>query len=427
MVEFFSEDRLTQRDFGASGLHVYTHPSRPSTQELVVFVHGFGGSGYGTWREIPTAILQHEAEPRSVAVYDYISGGRRSLLDSPSIQSAVEHLVDELGDLPFKRVTLVGHSLGGVISMSAVREVFDRTTASTALLDSLTAVFTLASPLAGTKLLPFGIIPIRERGALAIHTELQRANHKFFKNRVRINVDGEGAQPLWIPVFSASATGDRFVDPLSSSLLSVPSQCRTFRGGHSAFLKDSAVANWMLSCLQQVSDARRRAILEPSRQMERLRAAFRGDSRFGEWVDAYQSALTEFSLREDMPTEDMSGQESGQALDLLVRVLPAPDVDSTAARSAVASDATLQRQGATRALGVSPFGEDPAAAVLAVREQLDGFSNQWVTGSTSESELQREVVQWLGRVNRLAPPIRPSLRTDTRNRRLTELPDEEGL
>lgn len=416
LVEFFDEDRTVVRDFAESGLHVYSHPGRPAAQELVVFVHGYNGSGYETWRSIPTIILQHDAEPRAIAVYDYVSGLRRTKADSPSIENIVDHLVDELDSLTaFKKVTLVGHSMGGVIAMAAIREKAQRPVSSGGAAGSFNAVFTLASPLAGTKWLPYGIIPIKERGALKIHSSMQRENLKFFKNWVNSNAEDVENRRYWIPHFTAKATGDRVVDRFSSTFVSADSENKTFRGSHSSFLEGSGVANWIVLRLREVQRARRRAMLAPSRRVASLRTAFRGDARFAEWVDAYHSARQEFSLREEMPTEDLSGQELARSLDLLVRVLPAGEVETPPSKEAVASDAAFQEGGGTRALGISPFGGDPSAAVLAIRQLLEKPSNQWVAGTTTQAELQAEVVRWLGFVHKLAPQmIAPSTpKTDT--------------
>lgn len=119
--------------------------------EAVFFVHGFSGSALGTWLDFPSMIDQEQTTSRwtrsDLYFYGYRSGAENvsvltngflefvdryfpepDAVDLTTISQEINKLpgFGEIGDLPltsaYKRLTLVGHSLGGVIVRQAIVE-----------------------------------------------------------------------------------------------------------------------------------------------------------------------------------------------------------------------------------------------------------------------------------------------------------------
>ncbi|MBM7780840.1 alpha/beta fold hydrolase [Arthrobacter tumbae] len=407
MAQFFKADEFATREFATESLHVYSARENSFASQVVVFIHGFGGSGYGTWRDIPLNLLEHLSGDFDIALFDYASGMRRKFDDSPSVESIIEQLTEELEALRHESIFLIGHSMGGIIAMGAIREAFLRNyTSGSPLLDRVRCLFTLASPLAGTKWIPFAVIPIRESGALSIHSELQRANSKFFADHVCVDLAPSATRPLWIPHFAAKASGDRVVDRYSSTGQIASERSKTFRGSHSNFLRGRNLSDWVATKVLEVGhiwNTVKRAVP----QQKRLRASFEGHPSHGEWVDSYQGALEDFAAAEEVPVDDMTGQTMDLAVELRVRVLRCEDVASGDSQSKLRSDLSLHERKVVRAIGVSVFGTTPSEAVHEVAFLLGDRSNLWAAGATSLEELREEIMHWLYRVHKLAPLHEP--------------------
>lgn len=400
MAQFFRKDDFCAEAFGEGALHVYSDDPSQSTS-LIVLIHGLGGSGYGTWGEIPSHLLKNDSS--DVAIFDYVSGARRRVLNSPSVESVIQQLVDELESLDHESIHLVGHSMGGLIAMGAVREASERNlTVGSPLLPRLRSLFTLASPLAGSRWVPRVLIPMKERTALALHSKLQQENAKFFANRVNVDLALSPIRSLWIPHYAAKAMGDRFVDPFSSAGTIPSERSRTFKGGHSEFLRGQEVAEWVALKVLEVERLRTKAVRSSPLQPT-LRTAFEGHSLRGEWVDSYQEAISNFMASEEVQIQDMTGQPITQPIELFVRVLEVRDAESGRLHRTLQRGVYLQERELVRALGVSIFGPSSREDSQRVAQALGHHPNRWVSPSVSLSALQQEITLWLKRVYKLAP------------------------
>jgi pimeloyl-ACP methyl ester carboxylesterase len=105
--------------------------SLQSDDHLIIFVHGFNGSACGTWMQFPDRIvgnpifqgsdvvyfgydgLRQQAQDSANIFYDYID----ELISNPldGVQEFILPLLERKKPFSYKRITLVGHSLGAVI------------------------------------------------------------------------------------------------------------------------------------------------------------------------------------------------------------------------------------------------------------------------------------------------------------------------
>ena len=105
---------------------------------ILVFVHGFGGSSTGTWRQFPDMLIKHDMGGIcDIVFYGYESMRSRTrysaldllgLLDNlctspaPVINSTVLPQMQRPAEFSFNRVVLISHSLGGLVCRQALVE-----------------------------------------------------------------------------------------------------------------------------------------------------------------------------------------------------------------------------------------------------------------------------------------------------------------
>lgn len=202
--------------------------SDPPAGRLVVFVHGFAGSAVKTWR----AFYEGQARYGWWRESDLLFVGYRSLHDEVGyVASTLRVLVGRAfpspqdgmlplrqGDIPYARLVLVGHSLGGVILRMALLEEL-RAQPSSPL---LAAALLLFSPATGG-FVPSGLLgAFRELGLWsAVEAVLSGApSYNLLRRKIddlaRLRGDTEQAALThpWLPSLSSWtlwATPDRVV------------------------------------------------------------------------------------------------------------------------------------------------------------------------------------------------------------------------
>ncbi len=123
MPRYLIQSSFAPADFLSDrGLNVHQHPD--TSPCLVVFVHGLGGSGYGTWDNYPRFVFE---AGHDVALFDYPSFHRRlKHLKAPEPAISASLLRQELQILnQYQHIMLVGHSMGGLVAGFAAEEYFD--------------------------------------------------------------------------------------------------------------------------------------------------------------------------------------------------------------------------------------------------------------------------------------------------------------
>lgn len=403
MARFLHAQDFESRPFNGDALHLYTRAATPRNRSIIVFVHGLGGGGYKTWGTVPPAILGSELASVDVAIFDYLSGLRRRFFESPSIEVTIEQLVDELEPLDYDSVYLVGHSMGGVIAMGAVREAYLRQqTFESPLVRRIRGIFTLASPLAGSKRVPRIFTFMSDLKTLQVHSEKQREVAKFFADQVSVDLTPPDFGRLWIPHFAAKAAGDKVVDPFSSTAHVPSDRSKIFSGSHTSILKNDGITTWLTESILEIEQRWMRKQRTQTKR-PRLTASFEGRPSHGEWFDCYQAALRTFNETENSEFSDMTGQAIEAMIDLRVRVLNSEDFDSGSFRYKLNNDVRLQETKRYRAIGISVFDSLPSDLFDESASYIGDHPTRWLTATDSLSALRQEVGLWLKRVNMLAP------------------------
>ncbi|AEV84379.1 hypothetical protein ACWT_3356 [Actinoplanes sp. SE50] len=226
---------------------------------LVLFAHGLNGHRYKTWENFPEFLLQARTD-LDVGLYGYTSGIKRyARRDMVDLGAQAQHFASQLRMLEYHRIVLVGHSMGGLLCMGAVRELLeDRLTGDDPqpAIDRISGLFLLATPLAGSLRVRWPLSWTVDGKVLRAHSDYVGGLHRTFADRVEMN----GRPPsdhhkIWLPTFSASATLDRLVDKMSSRLGVPASQCTYVRGSHTSIVKPrspgSDIFTWFCSKLDR--------------------------------------------------------------------------------------------------------------------------------------------------------------------------------
>lgn len=250
MPRFIEQSAFLPADFDHSGLNVHTRPNKDATA-AVVFVHGLGGDGYGTWGIWPELVFEQDTvESLDVILFRYDSfyrawRNRKLGAQLPFVAAQLADWVRELSeDHGYADIYFVAHSLGGLIVESTVQQYLDQLAEKATPVTSIAAIFVLASPRAGAGLAlgPFRqLIPeiewLRRKSPQLLQAE------SFFASRVESlgTTASAGGRQFLIPRYSAMAGGDRVVSKMSG-LFGVPEQQRLrLNGNHRSIVKPDRV------------------------------------------------------------------------------------------------------------------------------------------------------------------------------------------
>ncbi|MFF5173837.1 esterase/lipase family protein [Micromonospora sp. NPDC000089] len=190
---------------------------------LVLLVHGWGGSRYGTWGL--AGYLFADLPLADLGLYDYASGVRR-LVDrrrGTSIDLEAQHLADLIRDLPYRQVVLVAHSMGGLLCGEAVTKLINSETKSQdgrPAYEKLAGLFYCGTPQAGTKVPRWLSWLTPDFKVLHVHSSTARRIATTFADRVTTDPGDDGR--VMLPVYALVGGADGVVDPLSATL-AVPS------------------------------------------------------------------------------------------------------------------------------------------------------------------------------------------------------------
>lgn len=275
-----SQERFKPFDFETATLNLHRRAdSRTAVENVVVFVHGFMGSGYGSWKKFPKFLFEAENPTVDVAVFHYFSGHRRYFKKRPSLQEVAKVLAEDIADLQerYPHIYLVAHSMGGLIAQSALRSYLDNHDRATSELKALAALFLFASPLEGSKLAFRLLTPlVREISILKENAKDQKDLRKFILNQVETtNLKTFGDRWYQIPIFSGYGQHDWLVTRDSATSNIVEKQSRGFPKGHIKLVKPTAPDDAQVTFVQErialVTDRRERMRIQRARRLSAAR------------------------------------------------------------------------------------------------------------------------------------------------------------
>ena len=209
--------------------------SRQPNAHLVLFVHGLNGHQYDTWGAFPQLFFACGAE--DVGLYGYRTGfGRIGRLTATFDQQA-EELGHQLRDCEYDQIVLVGHSMGGLLCMAAIRNLIDAGAVTT--IHKIAGVVLVGTPQAGALGIPFWAKWMSpDLRLLAAHNATLTDIQRRFTDHVVVSMFEQSyGKRFTIPTFAVVGTTDRWVTDMSATLRVPSDQIRRISGSHTAISK----------------------------------------------------------------------------------------------------------------------------------------------------------------------------------------------
>ena len=237
------EEPQKQTSIENEPLVVHQRPSMPNNQVLAIFVHGLGGSRYGkkaTWGYFPTYIYQ-DFPQIDVGMYAFRTLlGRWRFWRSVSLETESHVFADIIRDATdYKTIILVGHSMGGLLSMAAICELVNANDAEP--LTRLGGLILMATPQTGSQRVP-KILSLLSKDfyALKPHGAFVTRIHETFRNHLVIDEGDVRLGKTLLPTWAILADSDRWVDPLSAGLSLPANRKKMVRGSHTEIVKPTS-------------------------------------------------------------------------------------------------------------------------------------------------------------------------------------------
>jgi tetratricopeptide (TPR) repeat protein/pimeloyl-ACP methyl ester carboxylesterase len=207
---------------------------------LVVFVHGLGGSRYGTWGNFPKFVFDDFKESGvAIGLYAYRTAfGRLRFTASIDLEREAKVLADVIRDLPpsYRRIVLIAHSMGGLLAKAAVKSLIDRDERTA--LARTAGLILMATPQAGSMRVPsFLALFSYDARALKPHGEFVTRITETFTNRISQTPVPDKSGRFVIRVWAVVAPADQWVDRLSAGLNLESSHIKDVRGSHTSIVK----------------------------------------------------------------------------------------------------------------------------------------------------------------------------------------------
>jgi pimeloyl-ACP methyl ester carboxylesterase len=228
---------------------LHRRSSGPATR-IVIFVHGLGGSPYGTWGNFPRFIFDDIPES-DVGLYQYETLWRR-LKFGAQIPLGREATIfadvvrDELKD--YRDIVLIGHSMGGLLCKALVARLVQNKRMD--LLDRIAGLFLLASPQLGSLRVPRFLSWFSpDADALKPHGQLLVDIATTFEDNLLLDGETIAYDKPVIPTFAVLGASDFWVDELSAGIGIPTRQKKTAIGAHTEVVKpeskESSIYCWV--------------------------------------------------------------------------------------------------------------------------------------------------------------------------------------
>ncbi len=205
---------------------------RRSAETAIVFVHGFGGNATKTWGRFPEFIAQKKALDN----WDLYSLGYSTSLApdirgcwaaDPPIDSLVTYLRTQANEPPldrYKRITLVAHSMGGLVVQRALVDYRQDFTSR------ISHVMLLGTPSLGLK-------KARGLGAILKFQSQNMAQGSAFITDLRQRWDDSFGKERPFKLWAVAGDRDQFVPPSSSLEAFATEDCLVVPGNHLEIVK----------------------------------------------------------------------------------------------------------------------------------------------------------------------------------------------
>lgn len=420
MYKVIEQNSFRAQAFDKTGLNVHRQPGQRS-RYLALFVHGYGGSGYGTWTEMPRMVFEGDFGPRmDVALYDYASARRAITRRGANLELREKQLTQSLWGLDdYESIYLIGHSLGGMIVEAAAKRYLQALRATDdKQVTGLAALVLFASPRAGTGWAN-PVLGILSREFRWLHRFSDRATETdgFFSTSVEHRVAvSSGVHPRHLlPRFVCLATEDGIVREFSATFGVPDEQKLILNGTHTSIVKptvaDHPQVDWLHERIRIVEELRtqRRRELNHEQLVSSARTLpvvpfivteIWTDSRGLEWEEAYNE-VRESSTTSSFTVHDRRYMSADVKTDLLISIhdadsVLAPESNAHATVKRVHEQFTERDQ--LLSVGISPVGASHTDAELQIRRWIEddvsvGTFN--IKGSRDVEYLRTLLSRWI--------------------------------
>jgi len=232
---------------------VIHHREGTNHNQLIIFVHGLGGSRYGktaTWGEFPTYIFADFPEV-DVGLYQYRTLlARLKFWKSIDLETEAQVFADLLRDelSRYVDIVLVGHSLGGLLCKAAISRLVKNTEKDT--LSRISGLILMATPQLGSMRVPrllswlsADFQALKPHGAFIAEINRTFENNLYSDERIA-RLDG-----VTIPTWAVLGASDFWVDQISAGIGLPSNRKKIARGSHTEIVKpkdkDSGIYSWV--------------------------------------------------------------------------------------------------------------------------------------------------------------------------------------
>lgn len=279
MLNLVKQDSFSEVDFDQTNINVHQHESSRA-KSIIVFVHGLGGRGYGTWNDFPKYVFENtDGPPRDVAIYRYSDGLRTALTLRPKLEAYFKQLSNEIEDLSehYDDIYFAAHSLGGLMCLQAIRHHFQSAPRAPGNLQSVAGVFLFGSPQAGSQwAIKIASIVIHELKWLAPYSKAQEDVSEYLANQVHGIIDTlpSGDRNV-IPRLACIGLRDKFVSSFSAAVGIPSAQIGFLDCTHKNLVKpesnESPQVAWILNQIGKISVMRQERRLTATNVVHRDR------------------------------------------------------------------------------------------------------------------------------------------------------------
>lgn len=199
---------------------------------LVLFVHGLTGHRYGYWGNTPRFVFE-DVPTADVGLYLYRTAWKRvGFFRSIDLEQEAKVLADALQQLRlYKAVTIVGHSMGGLLAKAAIVDLVNR--GHEHALRRVTGLVLMACPqLGSSRVFPILKVFSRDARTLFPHNKTIQRIDTVFAARLCVEQAAAQLNKHNIPTWAVIAAEDFWVDALSAGIGVPEEQKLTVRGAH---------------------------------------------------------------------------------------------------------------------------------------------------------------------------------------------------
>jgi pimeloyl-ACP methyl ester carboxylesterase len=424
LVNQLIQANFAARVFTSSRMNLHTHNGRRS-RHLVVFVHGFMGNGYETWKAFPAFLF--DGYSLDVALFDYPTFVPR-IVKRVRIGFCIEMLADRIRELEnsYDEIYLIGHSLGGIVVEGAVRSYLQHraNTGNYTQITPIAAVMLIASPIAGSGwALPILRRMIAEGSWLRRGSPQTRKITDYFRRYIN-NRSTASIEPGYVllPCYSSVVGGDWFVNTFSAGFnipdlqrIKLIPEVQTWAPfkSHIAIAKpatrDDPQVKWVYSTILEVNEIRTQwrreraqaevgSNIKPSPLAPIIVTEFSSGPDGTHWSQLYNE------VRRSVGTADLEVYDHrevpGANVDLLMTASDAEAVLVPESRemSRVMEARARRKANYKLTVGISPVGERCDDAKRQVVEWLnvdEWLSSVYVEGAVDNNALRALIARWL--------------------------------